>query len=197
MRIIKTTLMNENNEFLSNITLEYLMNKEQYAKYIEQQQPIQKSNYLKDKKFYKKRIYDITKKMLNGENPDRVIPDITYAFENYVRMCIEYLKMLDKTDILQDDYSKIDVEIPAYLDTPEVSLEESDQLFMRSFKIQEPNSLEKIVKRTSTKEIKKAEDLPKQKEINLKDPNLKKKGIKPKKKNIDNMYGEHQKNEEK
>lgn len=189
--------MNENNEFLSNITLEYLMNKEQYAKYIEQQQPIQKSNYLKDKKFYKKRIYDITKKMLNGENPDRVIPDITYAFENYVRMCIEYLKMLDKTDILQDDYSKIDVEIPAYLDRPEVSLEESDQLFMRSFKIQEPNSLEKIVKRTSTKEIKKAEDLPKQKEINLKDPNLKKKGIKPKKKNIDNMYGEHQKNEEK
>lgn len=186
--------MNENNEFLSNITLEYLMNKEQYAKYIEQQQPSEKNRYLKDRKFYKKRIYDITKKMLNGEKPDGLTPDINYAFEKYVKACIQYLKMLDKTDILQDDYSKIDVEIPNYLETPHLSLEERDQLFMRSFKIQEPNSLEKIVKRTSTKQIKKAEDLPKQKEINLKDPNLRKKGIKPKKKNIDNMYEEHEKN---
>ena len=49
---------------------------------------------------------------------------------------------------------------------------------MRSIKIVEPNSLEKLVKRKSTKCMKKEMPLPIQKNIDLKDPLLKKKGIK-------------------
>ena len=67
---------------------------------------------------------------------------------------------------------------------------------MRSIKIQEPNSLEKLVKRTQTKHVKQM-ILPREKEINLKDPILKNKGIREKK-NITNKYEEKNKiNQEK
>lgn len=194
----KNETKNEN-DFLANITLEYLMKKDHYAKYIEQIKPVNREKYLKERKFYKKRIYDFTKKMLNGEKTG-VLQDVVFAFENYIRYCVEYFKMLDKTDILQEDYSKMnaDGEVLSYI-SPD-SLEENDQLFMRSFKVSQPNSLEKIVKRTTTKVITKRE-LPKQKEINLKDPVLKKKGIKKnnillEKNNIKDMYGDHQQKDE-
>lgn len=184
------------------------MNKEQYAKYIEQNKPANKDKYQKEKKFYKKRIYDFTKKMLNGEKIDVMIPDTTFAFENYARSCIEYFKALDKTDILQEDYLNLDTDSKfSSLDMPSsTTLEEANQIVMRSFKVSEPNSLEKIVKRKQTQIIAKAPVLPKQKDVNLKDPALKKKGIEKKndkndknvkKNNIINMYGDdHQKKDE-
>ena len=194
------------NEFLSNVTLEYLMNKEQYAKYIEQNKPANKDKYQKEKKFYKKRIYDFTKKMLNGEKIDVIIPDTTFAFENYARSCIEYFKALDKTDILQEDYLNLDTDskFPSSLEMQSsTTLEEANEIVMRSFKVSEPNSLEKIVKRKQTQIIAKAPVLPKQKDVNLKDPALKKKGIEKKndknvkKNNIIHMYGDdHQKKDE-
>ena len=58
---------------------------------------------------------------------------------------------------------------------------------MRSFNITEPNALEKLVKRTSTKIAQKPLIMPIQKDINLKDPILKNKGIR-KKNNINNKY---------
>ena len=62
---------------------------------------------------------------------------------------------------------------------------------MRSIKITEPNALEKLVKRTSTRVNTSAElKTPQQKDINLKDPILKNKGI-CKKKNITNKYEEN------
>ena len=61
---------------------------------------------------------------------------------------------------------------------------------MRLVKITEPNSLEKLVKRTMIKNVDAKPNIPpKQKEINLKDPILKNKGIR-KKKNITNKYDE-------
>jgi len=196
--IDKNEMKNEN-DFLANIKLEYLMKKDHYAKYIEQIKPVNREKYLKERKFYKKRIYDFTKKMLNGEKTG-VLQDVVFAFENYIRYCVEYFKMLDKTDILQEDYSKMNADGQVLYSVSPDSLEENDQLFMRSFKVSQPNSLEKIVKRTTTKVITKRE-LPKQKEINLKDPVLKKKGIKKnnillEKNNIKDMYGDHQKKDE-
>ena len=95
--------------FISEITLEYLMNKDQYAKYI-----LNKSNtssnsssnsIRKDKKFYKKRIYDLTKQLINNEKPEGIYSGIIDTFELYTKICIEYFKTLDKTDIIQEDYN--------------------------------------------------------------------------------------------
>jgi hypothetical protein len=184
-------------QLITEITLECLMNKQQYAKRIGQNSPAKKDSIRKDKKFYKKRIFDLTKKLLNNEKPETMYPDVGSAFDSYARVCIEYFKVLDKSDIIQEDYAGISEDslnkLPA---DPSYNAVEESMLMMRSIKIQEPNALEKLVKRTATK-VKKPMILPREKDINLKDPNLKNKGIREKK-NITNKYEEKNKiNQEK
>ena len=112
-------------------------------------------------------------------------------FQIYSKACIEYFKTLDKNDIIQEDYSTLTPE------TTEMSAEdiktqaEIDQLFMRSIHVKEPKTLDKFVKRSTTAP-KEDPILPKQKDINLRDPALKNKGIR-KKKNITNKYEEESK----
>jgi len=190
-------------QLISDITLEYMMNKEQYAKYIGGKNNIhKKDSSRKDKKFYRKRIIDLTKKLLNNEKPETMFPDVTSAFEYYSKICVEYFKVLDKTDIIQEDYTDLSSNSVNEIknDFLSESSIDADNLMMRSIKIQEPNALEKLVKRKSTK-IKKQPIIPLQKNINLKDPYLKNKGI-CKKNNIDNKYEQisqktYEKNDEK
>ena len=193
--------MTEKNKLVDELSLEYFLNKETYGKYLEKNSNEKQKSYRKDKRFYRKRISDLTKQLLsssseteNQEEPHNIQEVKTYnkdlqiAFDVYCRVCIEYFKNLDKTDIIQEDYidllnsnSQVNIEPALNVDAIN-SIEEADQLLMRSIKITEPNSLEKLVKRKSTQSIKK-EVLPVEKNIDLKDPNLKKKGIKVKNKN--------------
>jgi hypothetical protein len=178
-----------NDQLISEITLECLMNKQQYAKHIGQNATKKKDSVRKDKKFYKKRIFDLTKRLLNNEKPETMYPDVGSAFDSYARVCIEYFKVLDKSDIIQEDYVGIEDGVlnnaPA---DPSYNAVEESMLMMRSIKINEPNALEKLVKRTTAK-LEKKPIIPLQKDINLKDPNLKNKGI-SKKNNINNKYEE-------
>ena len=188
--------------YVDEVTLECLMNKEQYARHLKKGPPISKKVNSVDRKFYKKRIYDLTKQLLNNEPiSENIFPDVTNGFQYYIKACIDYFKTLDKTDILQEDYQTIDnsikIDINNEINVENISnTQEANQLMMRSIKIQEPNSLEKLVKRTSTKYVKQMV-LPREKDINLKDPILKNKGIREKK-NITNKYEEKNKiNQEK
>jgi len=199
------------NELISEINLSFLMNKEQFAKYMNEtvidgsNNIIKNGNtsnrehrYQKDKRFYKKRIYDLTKQLMNNEPPVRIYPDVKTVFDNYVKTCVEYFKALDTADIIQEDYASIvntvqninsqttDINTDG-IDTTDAA----NKLMLRTIKITEPNSLEKIVTRTSTR-IKKPQILPVQKDINLKDPMLKNKGI-CKKNNIINNYDDSKK----
>ena len=199
------------NELISEINLSFLMNKEQFAKYMNET-VIDGSNniikngttanrehrYQKDKRFYKKRIYDLTKQLMNNEPPARIYPDVKTVFDNYVKTCVEYFKALDTADIIQEDYASIvntvqninsqttDINTDG-IDTTDAA----NKLMLRTIKITEPNSLEKTVTRTSTR-IKKPQIMPVQKDINLKDPMLKNKGI-CKKNNIINNYDDSKK----
>jgi hypothetical protein len=183
-----------NDQLINEITLECLMNKQQYAKHIGKSSTVTKESIRKDKRFYKKRIFDLTKKLLNNEKPETMYPDVGSAFDSYARVCIEYFKVLDKSDIIQEDYAGIEDgwlnNLPA---DPSYNAVEESMLIMRSIKINEPNALEKLVKRTTSK-LEKKPLIPIQKDINLKDPTLKNKGI-SKKNNINNKYEEtHEKN---
>ena len=183
------------------------MNKRQYEKYIGKNVVSKKEPNRKDKKFYKKRIVDLTKRLLNNEKPEKMFPDVSSVFDSYANVCIEYFKVLDKADIIQSDYDECHDEntnkynnqcnIPCNnqcnIKLSEKNQEEVNKLLMRTFKINEPNALEKLVKRTSTKISKKPPIIPMQKDINLKDPNLKNKGIR-KKNNINNTYEETSEN---
>ena len=182
-------------DLISKLTLECLMNDKQYSKYISRNNIASQ----KDKKFYKKRIYDLTKKILHNEEIQIQNPDVIHTFEIFAKTCIEYFKVLDKTDILQEEYSELSlptletilpnvgVETEIELMTTE-SQEKIDTLMMRTIKIiEQPTQIERLVKRTALKKDKPPIPPPKKKEIDLKNPALKNKGI-CEKKNLRNKY---------
>ena len=190
--------MSEN--IIHQITLDCLINKDVYDKHQLKDNKMKINK--KDKKFYRKRILNLTRELLlsdkeNGQgqekNESNITPDLLYAFNNYVKTCINNFKTIDKNDIIQEDYKAIDLlcNIPHDLEVEfknvEVKTLEDNKLFMRSIKTK--NYLDDFVK---YKYIKKEEDmiLPKMKDINLKEPNLRNKGIK-KKENIPIIYDEN------
>ena len=177
--------MSEN--IITQITLDCLINKEVYEKmqHLRKQRNVNK----KDKKFYRKRILNLTRELLLKKDDDysEINPDIKFSFDNYIKTCIQYFKIIDNNDILQAEYKEFNAEFDSLQDvnvnqnvSDNTYDKEKDKLFMRSIKM--PNYLEKFVKITSTK---KPEEiiLPKIKEIDLQEPNLRNKGIQ-KKENI-------------
>ena len=183
-------------KLVHQITLDCLINKEIFNKQksIEKHMKVNK----KDKKFYRKRILNLTRELLlsgkdkENENESIIPPDLLYSFNNYVKTCINNFKTIDKNDIIQEEYKAIDTsKNESYLEFELKELEdktlEDNKLFMRSIKTK--NYLDDFVK---YKYIKKEEDmiLPKMKDINLKEPNLRNKGIK-KKENIPIIYDEN------
>lgn len=196
--------MSNSENLVNQITLNYFLNKEQYDRHINNK--INRTTNKKDKKFYRKRILSLTKDLLyNLENDIGKLPDIKYAFDNYIKMCINTFKSIDLSDILQEEYKDIilsdEDEIPPNLGENEENIllakEEADKLMMRSVKM-EIKTLDSFVKRTNVKK-EPTIILPQQKEVNLNDPNLKTKGISnnsiKKKKNIRNIYERKNKKE--
>ena len=169
-------------EFVNKVTLEYLVNKDYNV-------TVKTSKVDKrDKKFYRKRIFNLTKEILSNEEPADVLPDVKHAFDNYVKHCINYFKAIDCSDILQEDYKDMSMNnlcnATELLESNQIQ-EDANKLIMRSVNIQS-STLDKFIKRTVKKET---VVLPQQKEVDLKNPELKLKGVK-KKKNITNKYEE-------
>ena len=179
----------ESNAFLNQASLDYLINTKQYK--IQLTTALNTKINKKDKRFYRRRILNLTKELLSKEESEIVVsPDIKYAFDNLVKTCVHYFKILDRNDIIQEDYNEFDDEIKEGIEMSESSKilkEENEKLLMRSVKMSN-HSLDNFIKIKMTKT---QEELiiPQQKEINLKDPILKNKGIN-KKKNIINNYDE-------
>jgi hypothetical protein len=185
-------------DYVNQVTLECLMNRDTYKKYVATKKKSVVNK--KDQKFYRRWILSLTKELLYPEEPTEKQtpttlthdPNIVGLFQIYSKACIEYFKTLDKNDIIQEDYSSLTA-----TEAPEMSAEdiktqaEIDKLFMRSIHVKEPTTLDKFVKRSTTAP-KENTILPKQKDINLRDPALKNKGIR-KKKNITNKYEEESK----
>ena len=189
-------------EYVNQVTLECLMNKDTYKKYVATKKKSVVNK--KDQKFYRRRILSLTKELLYPEEattpeksttptPATTIndPNIIGLFQIYSKACIEYFKSLDKNDIIQDDYSTFTPETAEMSPEDIKTQAEIDQQFMRSIHVKEATTLDKFVKRSTTAP-KEDPILPKQKDINLRDPALKNKGIR-KKKNITNKYEEESK----
>ena len=180
--------------FVNQITLDYLLNKQMYNNQIRSKKAKQINN--EERKFYRKRIFNLFKEIINGNKPEHLSPDVKYAYDNFINTSIQYFKTVDNNDIIQSEYKDIilylDVSNNTYIDSSSnynTNNLEVDLLLTRSIKLEAP-TLDKYIKKTRTK--KKDElVLPKQKEINLNDPQLKTKGIK--KNNINNIYEDQNK----
>lgn len=94
---------------IDNLTLTYFLNKTQYESILNKRNGVETDvAFSKDKHFYKKRILDLNKKLFRNEINDKLLLS---HFNNYVKSCITYLKMVDTTEILQKQYEYMDANI--------------------------------------------------------------------------------------
>ena len=161
-------------------TIEYFMNKKNYDKFKNLKIPEIKNQQIREKKFYKKRINNLTRQFMKfqeNEYPDFLVR----SFENYIRSSIEYFKMIDHSDSLQNEYIG--------LHSLEEVLEDDDneeninltpyQEEIKSLCMNKPvtNTLLDTFVTIKKEEKMKPINIPQQKEINLSDPKFMVKGI--------------------
>lgn len=184
------------NDIIHNITIEYLINK-QYQNSFKKDGELLISINKRDKKFYKKRILNVTRDLFLNDNVN-ITPDVKESYNNYIKHCIEYFKMLDKSDIIQNDYNensnaiteneyadKLIVENDNEYDDNNVDSNNTTKnknqydnansmLFNKHNK---NNTLDNFVKKIHIEKNKIPEIIPRKRRINLKDPLLKIKGV--------------------
>tara|TARA_X000000368_G_C22896508_1_gene652089 strand:- start:379 stop:906 length:528 start_codon:yes stop_codon:yes gene_type:complete len=157
--------------------LEYLMNPSMYEKWVKKNEKSTNVSDLKgDIKFYKKRIIQLTKDMMKGGH---VTISVNKAYNEYMKSCVAYLKFLDTKDILQEEYK----DVPEQLDISDgdVDGDPNNNLINPSY-LHKQNKIEDYLDITKVSNVpEKATYLPEKKELKLKNPELKKKGIKKKK----------------
>ena len=139
---------------------------------------------------------NLFKELVNQNYPEDLSPDVKYTYDTFIKTIIEYFKVVDNNDLLQEEYK--DVEFPSEIcDDNDSDLSgnfmEANKLMMRSVKMDLP-TLDKYVKRTTNKKIDNI-ILPKSREVDIMQPELKNKGIKnfEGKKNITIIYEDNQK----
>ena len=155
------------NEF-NDATLKYLTNKNYNVVQVNE---INHSEI----KFYRKRIIDITKKILHNKiEIDNNIKDVYY---DYVNVLIEHFKTSDKHDLIQEEFNNIKNDNNIKLDISNVdSLDSINSIIFKEKK--NVSSIDNFVlKKSTTKEVK---NFPQEKKIDLKNKKLKLKGIKEK-----------------
>ncbi len=87
---------------MKDITLEFLTNPLYHNMINSKSSLINASKINKqDIKFYKKRIYALSKDLLKGDSPNESLKKI---HDDYVNAAIIYLKMIDTKDIIQEQY---------------------------------------------------------------------------------------------
>ena len=166
--------------FVNQVTLDCLLNKQMYNSQIKSKKSKQINK--EERKFYRKRSFNLFKELINGNEPENLSPDIKYAYDNFINTTIQYFKTIDNNDIIQSEYKDVifslDNSSNSLIDSSanlKTEILDADLLLTRSIKLEVP-TLDKYVTRIRTK--KKGEIImPKQKEINLNDPQLKNKGI--------------------
>jgi len=172
-------------------SLTYLTNP-LYQQIIKQQKEIKSTSNKSDIKFYRKRITSLTKDMLKGDIPDNSY--IKSIYETYVNGLIKYFKMLDTSDIIQKQYNDEvtqNTEVTENVSNTanvsnseddistikEVSIDKADDLLMR--KISGPSTLDNFVIKTDNTNPD-TRIIPVILDVDLKEPSLKKKGVKDK-----------------
>ena len=199
--------MNPNLDQVDNVTLDLMVNQPQYERYLRAREADLNGKYDRAKRFYKKRIMEMTRDLLKGETLSDIF--VIQAFDAYAKSCITYFRNKDKNDTLQEEYiaeCNAVGYLPPIVETQTESMNsdtENDEdgddsggnsvpmadSSKRKLEIllsfdkhkQHTPTLDTYVIKTSTSSPVAAPIIPKKKEINLDDPKFKTKDIKPKK----------------
>lgn len=130
-----------------------------------------------DKKFYRKRIIQLTKDLLKGKGDNNII---NASFNAYIKTAIEHFKFIDKKEIMQEEYKDLERKKKTDNKIKEFKSIDSDKLMMKEIKNKTNDNIKNfaVVKNKKKKERMKT---PTQKKIDLKTDKLKNKGVKKKK----------------
>lgn len=171
------------------ITLECLTTPQFYDKFnVKKKNPKHISKA--ERRFYKKRIINETRKMLRNDFDNIALKDL---FTEYIISLIDYFKIVDKRDIIQEHYQDASSTVINSQDYDEMlndilgdssnndinDVVSPNELLFKNVNETKKVTLDNFVIKTTP--IKEQIYYPEHKEINLNDVSLKTKGIKPKK----------------
>jgi hypothetical protein len=164
-------------------TIGYLMNPA-HKHVMDQMNDDRAKSLRRDVKFYKKRIVQAARDLVRG---NWIGHEVNGAFMAYCQVLIQHFKTVDKCDILQETYTGMAARdknhsTPNTTTTSEYA--NADSLIMRSEKKKERIEEYIDIKRLPNKP---KPILPHRRHVDLGTPNLRTKGVKPKK-NLTNTY---------
>jgi hypothetical protein len=124
-----------------------------------------------DLKFYKKRIFSLTKDYLKGKKRDKTLDKI---WEEYALACIEHFKFVDKAEIIQEDYKNFsNKKKKTQIDKDAVK--NSNELMMNKKAPPAPRITDHIKIKTTRIKTNKKLVIPKQRKLNIKTDKFKNK----------------------
>jgi hypothetical protein len=88
--------------YVNQLTINCLVNKEMINKHVDKKKLSKEEK--EEIKFYRKRTYNLFKELINGTPPQNLLPDVKYAYDNFVKASIHYFKTADNNDIIQAEY---------------------------------------------------------------------------------------------
>jgi hypothetical protein len=199
--------MNLNLDAVDHVTLDLMVNQPQYDRYLRAKEADLNGKYEKAKRFYKKRIAEMTRDLLKGDTANDIF--VLQAFDAYAKACITHFRNKDKNDTLQEEYVAECVAV-GYLppidedvndggdndddddgdnannsNTMNDSSKKKLEILMSFDKHKSAHvpTLDTYVIKTMPPERSNPVPIPQQREINLDDPKFKTKDLKPKKRN--------------
>tara|TARA_Y100000992_G_scaffold164538_1_gene110481 strand:+ start:1004 stop:1510 length:507 start_codon:yes stop_codon:yes gene_type:complete len=160
--------------------LEYLSNPSFYEKYIAQQKILNDEEFKNDKKFYRKRIIQLTKDLYSNDIEKYNIPltEIKKIFNKYVKESIDLLKLIDKNDNIQEEYNDLSLNKIINNQDTSFNLIDNDSVLFNKPATNKIEDCMPLIKKSNNKD--KNMKIPIKKDLNLKDPKLKTKGVKKK-----------------
>jgi|MEHZ01.4.fsa_nt_MEHZ011314470.1_2 hypothetical protein len=127
-----------------------------------------------DKKFYRKRVLAMGKEIYSDKHYNDIL---NKAFDNFISLAINHCQMIDKRDMLQEDYPAVIAKETNHTDVNNFDMDSMNNNVMRHNKPKD-KTLDGFVTVTSTTTENKF--IPIQRKVNLKQDKFKTKGIKPK-----------------
>lgn len=155
----------------NKIDLLYLTNQNFIDKYNTKENIIEKKN-LDEIQFYRKRILHTTKELLRNNSINECVDS---SFHSYCGELIKFFKFQDKKDMIQEQYKNLKEKEKTSVNV-DFKLSEKNQIMARETKKQIKtikDCMPLVVKNTKKKKVK----YPKKKDINIKDPKFRIKGL--------------------
>lgn len=163
----------------------YLMNPTLYDKYKKLSSNEQQTQFIEEKKFYRKRIQQMAKDCTrfkifkDAEEPAK---EILLAYNEFARVCIEHFKITDEIEFYQQEFTGDEAANTNEVDQTEKTQTQTlgpnnDVELLGNLPPKKVVTMENFVKKTTTKPQRKVPP-PQQKKVNVKDEKYRTKGLK-------------------